>query len=83
MSLTKKPQPPSKKFFLVQTSRVFWRFDQVRNPYRSGDIPAQSHVCLGVFLFWKSPKAAGRQSVKQAARYFLCLFIEGNPHAKV
>jgi len=64
-SLTKNPQPPSKTFFSSadwKTCRVFWRFDQVRNLYKSGDIPAQSHVHLGVF-FWKSPKAAGRQSV--------------------
>ena len=33
----------------AKTCRVFWRFDQVRDPYRSGDIPAQSHVRLGVF----------------------------------
>ena len=32
-----------------KTCRVFWRFDQVRNPNRSGDIPTQSHVRLGVF----------------------------------
>ena len=28
---------------------VFRRFNQVRNPNRSGDIPVQSHVRLGVF----------------------------------
>ena len=52
MSL-KKPAPPEQKIFLSadwKTCRVFWRFDQVRNPYRIGDIPAQSHVRLGVFF---------------------------------
>ena len=62
MSLTKNPQPQTTKFF-SGACRVFWRFDQVCNPYKSGDIPAQSHVRLGVF-FQKSPKAAECQSVK-------------------
>jgi len=42
-SLTKKSYPPSKKFFFEyrprrHACRVFWRFNLVRNPYRSGDI---------------------------------------------
>jgi len=31
------------------TCRVFRCLNQVRNLHRSGDIPAQSHVRLGVF----------------------------------
>jgi len=49
----------------VQTRRLAASFDastQVRNPYRSGDIPVQSHVRLGVF-FLKIPEAAWCQSV--------------------
>ena len=52
-SLKKKTQLPSKKFFSsanYKTCRVFWRFDQVCNLYRSGDIPAQSHVRISCFL---------------------------------
>jgi len=35
----KKPAPPTKKLFSsanYKTCRVFWHFNQVRNPYRSG-----------------------------------------------
>ena len=42
---TRIPQP--KNFFSsanYKTCRVFWHFDQVCNPYRSGDILTQSHV---------------------------------------
>jgi len=66
MSLTKNLQPQPKIFFLSadeKTCRVFWRFDQVRSTYRLGEIPVQSHVRFGVF-YRKSPKTAGRQSVK-------------------
>jgi len=41
---------------------VFWDFYQVCRACRTGEIHAQSHVCLGVF-FRKSLKAAGRQRV--------------------
>jgi len=57
-SLTKKPHPPIKKFFSSadkKTCRVFWCFDQVRTPYRSRDIPTQSHLRLGVF-FSENPR---------------------------
>ena len=49
----KKPAPPNQKIFSsanYKTCRIFWHFDQVRNPYRSGDIPAQSHVQSSCFL---------------------------------
>ena len=63
-SLTEKPaHPKQKKFFWVQTCSVFWRFDQVRNPYRIREIPTRSHVRSGVF-FRKSPNVPGYQSVK-------------------
>ena len=58
MSLTKKTQPPSKNFFWsadYKTCRVFWCFDQVRNLYKSGDIPAKKHVRLGV-VFFENPQ---------------------------
>jgi len=55
---THNPQP--KKFFSIanyKTCHIFWYFDQVRNPYRSGDIPAQSHVRSSCFLWtaWINP----------------------------
>ena len=52
-SLTKNQHVPNQKFFFEYTLedfRVFWHFDQVCKPYRSGVIPAQSHVCFGVFF---------------------------------
>ena len=48
MSLTKNAHSPSKNFFSsadYKSCCVFWRFDQVHNLYRSGDIP----VRLGFF----------------------------------
>ena len=58
-SLTKNPQAPKQKyFFRVQTRRLaasldastsFRRFSC--NPNRSRDIPVQSQVRLGVFLY--------------------------------
>jgi len=56
--------PQAKNFFSSadKTCCFFWHFDQVCSTYRTGEILAQSHVRFGVF-FWKSPKAAGRQSV--------------------
>jgi len=45
--------PQAKNFFSSadwKTCRVFWHFNQVRNPNRSGDIPVKSHVRLGVFF---------------------------------
>ena len=72
--LTKNPHPPSKKFFLecrledlphLLTLRPVNRtVVEIRNPNSSGDIPAQSHVRLGIF-FPKSPKVAGCQAVNQ------------------
>jgi len=48
----KNPQPPSKKLFWMQTTRLAasFHFDQVHNPYRSGDIPTQSHVQSSCFF---------------------------------
>jgi len=46
--------PQAKKFFSSadeKTCHVFWRFDQVRDSYRSRNIPAQSHVRLGGLFF--------------------------------
>jgi len=48
-----KTRTPNQKFFSsanYKTCCVFWRFEQVRNPYRSGDIPVQSHVQIGCFF---------------------------------
>ena len=45
--------PEPKKFFLsasYKTCRVFWHFDQVCYPYRSRDIPTQSHMRSSCFL---------------------------------
>jgi len=50
-----------------KTSRVFWDFYRVCRAYRTGEIPAQSHMRLGIF-FRKSPKAAGRQRVNKYSR---------------
>ena len=57
----KNPQPQQKNFFSsanYKTCHVFWYFNQVRNPYRSGDIPAQSHVRSSCFLWtaWINPE---------------------------
>ena len=52
-SLIKKRNPQAKKFFSSadkKTGHVFWRFNQVHIPYRSREIPAQSHLRLGVFI---------------------------------
>jgi len=52
-SLTKKQQPPRKKFFLsadYKTCCVFWDFYRFCRAYRTREIPAQSHVRLGVFF---------------------------------
>ena len=49
----KKPAPPKQKIFSsanYKTCCVFWHFDQGRNPYRSGEIPAQSHVRISCFF---------------------------------
>jgi len=57
-SLTKKPHPPSKKkIFRVQTRRLAASFETYRvcRAYRTGEIPAQSHVRLGVF-FLENPR---------------------------
>jgi len=65
-SLTKNPHPPTKTIFssaVWKTCRSFWRFDQVRTTYRTGEIPVQSHVCFSAF-FRKSLKAVGHHSVK-------------------
>ena len=43
----KNQQPRNQKFFSganYKTCHIFWHFDQVRNPYRNGDIPVQSHM---------------------------------------
>jgi len=56
----KKAALPKQKIFSsanYKTYRVFWHFDQVRNPYRTGEIPVQSHVRLGVF-FLKIPESS-------------------------
>jgi len=45
--------PQAKKFFSSANSKtccVFWHFDQVRNPNKSGDIPTQSHVRSSCFF---------------------------------
>jgi len=45
--------PQSKKFFSsadYKTCHVFWHFDQVRNPYRSRDIPAYA----GSMQVWRN-----------------------------
>jgi len=53
-SLTKNPHLPSKKiFFRVQTRRLavsFETFTGSVKAYRTGEIPAQSHLRLGVFF---------------------------------
>jgi len=38
------------EFDKIRTA-VFWCFDQVCSTYWTGKIPAQSHVCFGVFFF--------------------------------
>jgi len=46
-------RPQAKNFFRVQTARLSASFDtlnQVRNLYRNGDIPAQSHVRSSCFF---------------------------------
>jgi len=53
--------PSPKNFFRVQTRRLAVSF----KTYRTGKIPARSHVRLG-FFYRKSPKAAGCKSVKYA-----------------
>ena len=58
-SLTKNPHTPSKKFFSSadwKTCRVFWDFYRVCTAYRTGEIPAQSHVRLGGVFFPKIPE---------------------------
>jgi len=58
--------PKAKNFFSSadrKTCHVFWDFYQVCRAYRTGEIPVQSHVRLGVF-FRKYPNPSGRQSVK-------------------
>jgi len=64
MSLKKNPSPLSKTFFssaIYWTGRVFWDFtESVKD---TGEIPARSHVRLGVF-FRKSPKPNGSEGVK-------------------
>jgi len=63
----KKTCTPKQKIFFSSTTRnlpCHLTLRQVHNPNRSGDIPAQSHVRLGVF-FRKSPNPPGCQSVKR------------------
>jgi len=50
---SQKNVPPTKTYFSIanyKTCRIFWHFDQVRNPYRSWDIPMQSHVRSSCFF---------------------------------
>jgi len=51
MSLTKNPHPQTKNFFRVKTRRLAASFEtyQVCRAYRTGEIPAQSHVRLCIF----------------------------------
>jgi len=44
-------------------------FDQVHNPYRSGDIPVQSHVCLGIFF--KNPQKQPDAKVLSEEQYLV------------
>jgi len=64
-SLTKNPHPPSKKFLfecrLKDLLRLLRLLPGLR-AYRTGEIPAESHVRLGVF-FRKSPNPSRRQRV--------------------
>ena len=58
----KKSTLPNQKFFFrVQTRRLAASFDTSTRSVAG--IPTQSHVRFSVF-FWKAPKAARRQSVK-------------------
>ena len=65
-SLTKTCTPKQKIFSSAdqKTCHIFCCFDQVCNPYRSGDIPVQSYMCSGVF-FWKIPESSRTESVNQ------------------
>jgi len=58
-SLTKNPHSPSKKeLFRVQTRRLNACFETfTRSVEHTGEIHAQSHVCLGVF-FPKIPESS-------------------------
>jgi len=67
MSLTKNMQPQPKNFFRVQTRRLAVSFDAST---RSVALTEQEKfprkaMCVSVFFFQKSPKAAGRQSVNE------------------
>jgi len=72
-SLTENPHPQANKFFSSadeKTCRVFWDFYQVCRAYRTGEIPTQSHVRLGVF-FLKIPETKRTPKSKE---YVKCVF---------
>jgi len=67
-----RPGPGKGKNFFSsadeKTCRIFWDFYRVCRAYRTGEIPAQSHVRLGVVFFRKSPKAAGCHRVNSKSK---------------
>jgi len=65
-SLTKTRNPQAKIFFRVQSRRLATSFETfTRSVEHTGPEKfLRKATCVQAFFFWKSPKAAGRQRVK-------------------
>ena len=77
MSLTKNPHPQAKNFFRVQATRLATSFETLIGLValtRPEKFPRKA-MCVLVFFSQKSPKLAGRQSVK---RNVTCVIFFGN-----
>ena len=64
-SFTNNPHPPSKKFFFEYKLEDFY---QVCRAYQAGEIPAQSHVRLGVFFSENLQLLADAKELKKIRR---------------